>query len=188
MLDSLASLSRATLRVWQLDGSRWQLAAGPSAGADVPRAPSGHAHDAASWLALPGSPGFYLEIVPADGVHRDDIAPHVVPVVEGLLDAARSTQALTTELASRYEEIDLLYTIGELLGRANAVEEIASVILREVTAVVGARRAGLRIYDDGARVLSSVATLGTAPGVIPADVSVDEPEVVVARAFRSGRI
>ena len=103
--------------MWQLEGSRWKLAAGPADGV-APRAPRGHAHDAASWLALPGSPGLYLEIVPNDGVRRDDIAPHVVPVVEGLLEAARSTLALTTELASRYEEIDLLYTIGELLGRA----------------------------------------------------------------------
>ena len=139
-------------------------------------------------MALPNFPGLYLEIVLLNDGQRDPIATHVVPIVEGLLEAARSAAGLTTELAARYEEIDLLYTIGELLGGAHAVDEIASVILREVTAVVGARRAGLRVYDESLRLLRSVATLGTEPGAIPADVSVDAPDVVVARAFRSGRI
>jgi sigma-B regulation protein RsbU (phosphoserine phosphatase) len=44
------------------------------------------------------------------------------------------------------------------------------------------------VYDETDRVLRTVATLGAEPGVIPADVSVDAADVVVARAFRSGRI
>lgn len=185
---SLGALARATLRLWQLDGERWRLVAGPSDGSDAPRAPRGNRHDAASWLALPGSSGLFLEVAPSSGQRDDEIAQHVLPVVQGAIDAAGATAVLRAELAARDEEIDLLYTIGELLGRARAVEEVATVILREVTAVVGARRAGLRVYDDARRVLHGVATLGTEPGVIPADVSVDDADVVVVRAFHSGRI
>jgi sigma-B regulation protein RsbU (phosphoserine phosphatase) len=187
-LLSLGALARATLRLWQLDGDRWRLVAGPADGEDAPRAPHGNQHDAASWLALSGSSGLFLEVAPSSGQRDDAIAQHVLRVVQGALDAAHATTVLSAELAARYEEIDLLYTIGELLGRAHRVEDVAAVILREVTAVVGARRAGLRVYDDAGRVLRVVATLGTAPGVIPADVSVDDADVVVVRAFHTGRV
>jgi sigma-B regulation protein RsbU (phosphoserine phosphatase) len=188
LLVSLGALARATLRLWQLDGDRWRLVAGPSDGSAAPRAPHGNHHDAASWLALPDSAGLYLEVTPLSGRRNDEIAQHVLPVVQGAIDSARAAAALGAELAARYEEIDLLYTIGELLGRAHAVEEVATVILREVTAVVGARRAGLRVYNEEHRLLHSVATLGTEPGAVPADVSIDEADVVVVRAFLTGRV
>lgn len=188
MLESLGALAHATLRIWELDGNQWRLVAGQSAGAPAPRAPRGAAQESAAWLALHNSPGLFLEILPLRGGVPDDVAPHVAAVIEGLLESVRGIATLTTEVAARYEEIDLLYTIGELLGRAKSVDETAGVILREVAAVVGARRAGLRVYDDQLQRLRSVATLGTDPGAVPEDVSVDEPDVVVARAFRSGKI
>ena len=186
MLVSLGVMARATLRIWELDDNSWRLVAGPPA--DAPRAPRGSPQDATAWLALNNSPGLFLEVTPISGGSLDDVAPHVATVIEALLESVRGIAALTTEVAARYEEIDLLYTIGELLGRAHPVDEVASVILREVTAVVGARRAGLRIYDEQQQMLRSVATVGTEIGVIPEDVSVDAPDVVVARAFRSGKI
>lgn len=159
--------------------------AGSTSGADAPRAPR---QDAAAWHAIPDAPGHFLEILPGPGARADDLAARLLPVVHHLLDADRSITSLTYELAARYEEIDLLYTIGELLGHARSVDEVASIILREVTAVVGARRAGLRVYHETTGMLSTVATLGTAAGVIPADIHVDEPDTVVARAFRSAQI
>ncbi|MES2123440.1 MAG: hypothetical protein V4503_02005, partial [Gemmatimonadota bacterium] len=65
---------------------------------------------------------------------------------------------------------------------------MAALILREVTAVVGARRAGLRVHDPAADRLRLVAIVGTGPGVIPTEVPSDDPVAVVARAFREGRI
>lgn len=187
-LAPLGALAGATLRLWRLDGERWRLLAGHPAGVDAPRAPRGGEGDAASWLALPGSPGLFLEIVTPSGAPREEIVRHVLAVVQGMLESERATAALTGELAARYEEIDLLYSIGELLGGAHPVEEVASVILREVSAVVGARRAGLRVHDESRQLLRTVATLGTAPGAVPEEVSTDDPDAVVARAFRSGRI
>lgn len=162
--------------------------AGPASGAAAPRAPRGPGADAASWHAIADAPGHFLEIVPGHATRADDLAAHLLPIVQSLLEADRIHSSLTNELASRYEEIDLLYTIGELLGRAHAVEEVASLILREVTAVVGARRAGLRVHHEAAGTLATVATIGIADGTIPTEVRVDDPDAVVARAFRNAHI
>lgn len=188
VLAPLSALAGAPLRLWRLDGDRWQLVAGEPAGLDVPRAPRGAEGNAACWLALRGSPGLFLEVVSPPDAGRDDTARHVLAVVQAVLESERATAALSGELAARYEEIDLLYSIGELLGRAHPVDEVASVILREVSAVVGARRAGLRVHDEARGVLRTVATLGTAPGTVPEEVATDDPDAVAARAFRSGRI
>lgn len=189
MLPFLGALAGATLRLWRLDQDAWRLLAGPPPpGGDAPRAPRGAGSAAAAWLAIPESPGVFFEIAASDGAAAEELGTRLLPVIQALLDVERTNGELTAELAARYEEIDLLYSIGELLGRAHPVEEVASLILREVTAVVGARRAGLRIHDEATQVLRSVATLGTEEGVIPPEVAVAAEDVVVARAFRSGRI
>ncbi len=185
VLLPLAALARATIRVWRLEGNHWQLVAGPDSAA--PRAPRGGSEDA-SWTAFPDLPGLFLEVSPEAGGQVDEITTRVLPIVRMLLAGEEAATNLTSELAARYEEIDLLYTIGELLGHAHPVAEIAQVILREVTAVVGARRAGLRVYDEVEGVLRSVATIGTAPGEIPETVAIDDRSIVVVRAFQSQRI
>ncbi|MBP6442533.1 MAG: SpoIIE family protein phosphatase [Gemmatimonadales bacterium] len=130
----------------------------------------------------------FLEVVPLEGHRDDDLPARLLPIVQVILDAERNAVELTGELAARYEEIDLLYTIGELLGRARSVDDVAALILREVTAVVGARRAALRIFDAETRMLSTVASLGVTDETVPPAVSVDEQDIIVCRAFRSGRI
>ncbi|MEP6590159.1 MAG: GAF domain-containing SpoIIE family protein phosphatase [Gemmatimonadota bacterium] len=184
----LGALAGATLRLWRLDGERWALVAGSTTGAPAPRAPRGEGPQSASWHAVPDAPGLFLEILPETTDRAEDLVSRLLPIVRTLLEADRSTAALTGELASRYEEIDLLYTIGELLGRARAVDEVAALILREVSAVVGARRAGLRVHDAASDVLRLVATVGGVDGVIPPQVSVNDQDAVVARAFRDARI
>jgi phosphoserine phosphatase RsbU/P len=185
----LGALAGATLRLWRLDGQQWRLLAGPSNAGDVPAAPRGGGADpSASWLAVPDTGGAFLEITPLPGRSLGDDSSHILAVVQGLADHNRASIALAAELAARYEEIDLLYTIGELLGRARAVSEVAALILREICAVIGARRAGLRVYDESRRMLHTVATLGAEPGDIPEDVSIDDAAIVAARAFNSGRV
>jgi sigma-B regulation protein RsbU (phosphoserine phosphatase) len=185
VLAPLGALAAATLRLWRLDDDRWRLVAGPAVAGAVPRGRDG---GAASWLALPDSPGLFLEIVPLAAATAEEIARHVLPLVDRILESERATAALSAELASRYEEIDLLYSIGELLGRSHPVADVAAVILREVCAVVGARRAGLRVFDEPRRALRAVATLGSRLDAIPDEVSVDDEDAVVARCFRSARI
>jgi phosphoserine phosphatase RsbU/P len=47
------------------------------------------------------------------------------------------------ELAERYEEIDLLYRVGDLMGSAVRTEDAAGTMLRELADTIGARRASL---------------------------------------------
>jgi phosphoserine phosphatase RsbU/P len=91
------------------------------------------------------------------------------------------------ELAGRYEEIDLLYAISEILGRTVRLEEAAEIIVREVSAVVGARRASIMVYEEASRTLRTVAARGfTADGLVAVDV--DDDCSVAARVFREQRI
>jgi sigma-B regulation protein RsbU (phosphoserine phosphatase) len=186
LLGPLGALAGADLRLWRLDGAQWRLVAGIplSDGAGVPRGPGGNA----AWLALPDSGGVFLEITPDPGRDVTVASPHLLAVVQGLMEHERAMTALGAELVARFEEIDLLYTMGELLGRAHAVSEVAAVILREVSTVIGARRAGLRVYDESRHILHSVATLGAEPGAVPEDVAADDHNVVASRAFMSGRV
>ncbi len=139
-------------------------------------------------MAIPHSGGAFLEVVSDSAEHAQQLAENLLPVLRPLIEGEVLTHSLTTELASRSEELDLLYSIGELLGHSRALTDVGSVILRGVTSVIGARRAGLRVYDAEAGVLRSIGLLGTG-GTVPEEVPITAgDEVVVARAFRSARI
>ena len=60
----------------------------------------------------------------------------------------REVEHAANELAERYEEINLLYSISEILGRTVSLEEGAATILREVSETVGARRAAILVHDS----------------------------------------
>lgn len=95
------------------------------------------------------------------------------------------TTHLTEELATRYEEIDLLYTLNDILGQALRLEDAAGTIIRAVSDVVGAARASLAVLDADAGLLRTVAVQGfdgSAAGHIP----LDDPVSVAARAVREG--
>jgi sigma-B regulation protein RsbU (phosphoserine phosphatase) len=137
--------------------------------------------------ALPDVPDWELELDGPASLSPADRA-WLLELAGTLVRQALTVRSLTGQLAARYEEIDLLYSIGELLGRSRSVDEVAAFILREVSSVVGARRAGLRVFDPARRVLRLVATLGGGPGFVPAEIAVDQSELVLARAFKSGRV
>ncbi len=59
----------------------------------------------------------------------------------------------------------------------------AERIVREVSAVVGARRASLMVYDERAHELRNVAAEGFSVGDVP-PVPIDDPRSVAARVFR----
>ena len=87
------------------------------------------------------------------------------------------------ELDARRAEIELLYTISEILGRTATLADAALAIVREVSAVVGARRASIMVHDERAELLRTVAAIGFDPaGLEP--VSVEDTQSVAARVFR----
>ncbi len=87
------------------------------------------------------------------------------------------------ELAERYEEINLLYTISDILGRTVSLDQAAATILREVSETVGARRGAILVCDTAGEMLTPIAVVGVAVPVEP--VSVEEPDSISARAFRN---
>jgi sigma-B regulation protein RsbU (phosphoserine phosphatase) len=144
--------------------------------------------EGAAWLEpIAGEPGVWLEVVGGDPDELRKTAERIVPILGALLEAERQRAHVAEELAGRYEEIDLLYAISEILGRTVRLEEAAQIIVREVSAVVGARRGSIMVYEEASLTLRTVAARGFAPdGLVP--VPVDDDCSVAARVFREQRI
>jgi phosphoserine phosphatase RsbU/P len=179
------------VRLWRSHDRHLQLAAGIEPGWSLPvpdTAGPVPTPEGASWLEpVDGASGHWLELA---GGSEDDLrraAPRVMPIVAAMLDVERQRAFVAEELAGRYEEIDLLYAISEILGRTVRLDEAAQVIVREVSAVVGARRASIMVYDESSRTLRTVAARGFAPaGLNP--VEVDDLDSVAARVYREQRV
>jgi phosphoserine phosphatase RsbU/P len=136
--------------------------------------------------AVPGPRHAWVVVGPSPA-SRAALETHLrflLPVVSHFLQAALEVEHAATELAERYEEINLLYTIGEILGRTVTLEEAAHTILTEVSETVGARRATLLVHDAPAGVLRVVAALGAQPAALPS-IRTDNPCSVTARVFRT---
>jgi sigma-B regulation protein RsbU (phosphoserine phosphatase) len=125
-----------------------------------------------------------LEILPDGATPRHEALADVIAVVLG---AERETNLVAAELSDRYEEIDLVYTISEILGRTIRLDEAARRILHEVSTVVRARRATLLVADEERGVLRLVAARGMSAGEIE-PIEMDDPCSVAARVFREQRI
>src|SRR5207245_10687006 len=108
-------------------------------------------------------------------------------IVGSVLAAERDAAQVAAELSERYEEIDLIYTISEILGHTIRLDEAARRILTEVSNVVRARRATLLVHDEERNVLRIAAARGMDPAeAVP--IEIDDPGSVAARAFREMRI
>ena len=191
MLDGLGALVGGRVRVWRSQDRSLQIAGGSDPGwalsiptaAGLTRTPEGPA-----WLEpIEGVAGYWLEVTAGNEDELRRAGPRLVPIVAAMLDAERQRAFVAEELAGRYEEIDLLYAISEILGRTVRLDEAAQIIVREVSAVVGARRASIMVYDETSRALRTVAARGFEPeGLLP--VPVDDKGSVAARVFREQRI
>ena len=113
-------------------------------------------------------------------------AKFLLPVVAQYLQAALEVEHAANELAERYEEINLLYTTSEILGRAVTLEETATTILEEISQTVGARRGSILVHDRVTDTLQVVAALGTDPAdTVP--IAIDDPCSTSARVYREQR-
>lgn len=183
------------MRLWRSDGHSLGIVGGtdpgwsltPPAGSGLTTTPAGPA-----WLEpVNGAPGLWLEVGSTGASSRGEdhlrhAAPRVLSLVAALLESERQRAHVAEELAGRYEEIELLYAISEILGRTVRLEEAAQIIVREVSAVVGARRASIMVFDETSRTLRTVAARGFAPeGLVP--VAVADDCSIAARVFRERR-
>jgi sigma-B regulation protein RsbU (phosphoserine phosphatase) len=108
----------------------------------------------------------------------------LLPFISQVLRGAQEVEHAAIELAERYEEINLLYTISEILGRTVTLEEAASTILTEISETVGARHASILVFEPATNALHVVAAIGTDAATAPA-ISVDDPDCVSSRVFRT---
>ena len=117
----------------------------------------------------------------------DQLLGRTVPLVRRL---TRERDGATHELADRYEEINLLYAIGELLGGTSSVERVADTVLRELAITVGATRAVFLLTNRSSGsvgTLAPIASIGLDGREYPV-VSVDDESHIAGRAFRSGNV
>lgn len=176
-LEAYADTHRSALRVRRRDGAggsaevvferRWESADCAEASADQ---------------VLPD--GVLLEVSltgPEATVARAAFAAAAVARLLGFEREARST---ATELAERYEEINLLYTISEILGSVLSLDDAAQRILAQVADVLGARRATLWTPEAAGEALRLRAVVGAPPA--RDRISADDVDSVTARVFRSG--
>jgi sigma-B regulation protein RsbU (phosphoserine phosphatase) len=99
-------------------------------------------------------------------------------------DLEREIDNAARELAERYEEINLLYTISEILGHTVSLSEAATQILHEVSETVGARRASILVVEPGGSMLTPVAAVGVGTNELPV-THIDDPVSIAARVFRT---
>jgi hypothetical protein len=167
VLDAFHVATGCPVSVWseREDRSLVEIAsappgASPPVATTLPRTP-GHvtvcdAAGATQFASLVTGPQRAWVIVgPCDGAHS--YVDFLLPVVAQYLQSVMEVEHAARELAERYEEINLLYTISEILGRTVTLEEAASTILTEVSETVGARRASILVHDRVTDTLQAAA-------------------------------
>ena len=111
----------------------------------------------------------------------ESFASLLAPVCAQYLRSARELEHATAELAERYEEINLLYAINEILGRTVALDEAARIILHELSDTVGATRGALLVHDAANDQLVPVAAMGTERELAP--IPMTDSAAIAVRVF-----
>ncbi|MDB4916421.1 MAG: protein phosphatase domain protein [Gemmatimonadetes bacterium] len=123
---------------------------------------------------------------PADRTEVDRYLKFVRPVVVQYLQNTMEVEHAANELAERYEEINLLYSISEILGRTVSLEHGAATILKEVSETVGAHRGSILIHDHTTESLQVIARIG-GEGIPTSPIALDDGCSVGAHVFRTLR-
>ena len=180
------------MRLWRSEAGRVRATAlSGEHGAWWPELEGSEGHAIAArggvaWLEpIPGVPGTWVQLGPdgSDAGTRPQRARAAASLLAETFDTERELGQVAGELATRYEEINLLYSISETLGRTVRLEEAAKLIVKEVSDVVGARRASIMVHDPAASVLRVVAGRGLEVGQLE-PVDVDDDCSIAAKVFR----
>jgi phosphoserine phosphatase RsbU/P len=143
------------------------------------------ASDVAHRVELSDGPSLVLEVRPgADGAPGDP--GFLAKALAQLLHHEKEARSAARELTERYEEINLLYFISEILASVLSVPDAAERILAEVADVLGARRATLWVYDPVDRQLYIAASVG-AEGM-KGPISVDDRDSATVWVFRERQV
>ncbi|HEX8906559.1 MAG TPA: SpoIIE family protein phosphatase, partial [Longimicrobiaceae bacterium] len=135
-------------------------------------------------VEVPGTE-YALELPCADRPTAEGAARFLASTLARVLRHDDEIRSFSREISERYEEINLLYSISEILGSIISLEQAAGTIITEVASILGASRAALWVHDAerGQLVLAAVEGGDGFRGPIP----VDDPCSVTASVFREGR-
>ncbi len=198
--DVLSAFHEATacnVAVWSRDGEAAPLrfVAG-TARADAPREewlPTGtvvHTEETAGGrvllMAVRGPRPAWIVLGPCDVdlAALEGYVQFLRPIVAQFLQNSLEVEHAANELAERYEEINLLYSISEILGRTVSLEEGASTILREVSETVGAHRGSILVVNRATNAFDVIARIG-GEGIPTVPIALDDTCSVSAHVFRT---
>ncbi|MGI9140711.1 MAG: PP2C family protein-serine/threonine phosphatase [Gemmatimonadaceae bacterium] len=135
---------------------------------------------------LAGPKRAWMTVGPCEGdqLPLERNARLLLPVVNQMMRTGLEMEHTAAELAGRYEEISLLYTISEILGRTVTLEEAATTILTELSQTVGARRGAILLYDRPTTMLYAVAAIGIEQTQLTS-IPINDMGSVAARVFRT---
>ncbi len=134
-----------------------------------------------STARINGLAGRRLEIELEGPDEQDDI-DFVVSVLDQALAHENEARSAAHELSERYEEINLLYSIAEILASFLSMEQATTRILQEVADVLGARRAALWVLDRDTDQLLLSAAVGDEG--LEGPIALDDGTSVTSRVFR----
>lgn len=183
-LDTIEQFRQAfgrEVRLWTRERDCW-VALWPAArNGDCPTQPPG----ASVPLTLENGATLRVEVVGADSANDEAAACFLASALDSAWRHDEEVRAFSREMADRYEEITLLYSISEILGSVISLEEAADTILEEVVDTLAMHRATLWVHEPAAAHLVRVATVG-AEGH-PGPVVVSDPCSITATVFRERR-
>jgi sigma-B regulation protein RsbU (phosphoserine phosphatase) len=162
------------IRLWMKQENEW-LCVYPEMFSSVTGASSG----TRARLTRATEGEFEIELV---GDHGAEDLDFVVGALEQLFSHEAEARSAAHELSERYEEINLLYSISEILASFLSMEEATTRILDEVADVLGARRAALWVADAGQQTLILTAAVGDEG--LDGPIAMDDESSVTARVFR----
>ncbi len=108
--------------------------------------------------------------------------------IAGRIRAQCDLDSLSGEILNKYEELALLYELGEELGSVFDTREICRIVLNKALGVIGARKASLLLLDPSGRTLRVAACAGSIPaGAAAAEVLLDASKGVWGHVVRTGK-
>jgi phosphoserine phosphatase RsbU/P len=174
LLDSLCGSGAPCVRLWgEEEGAAHCIY--PDNGAEPEPWPDAVRHE------VQVADGSALTLEFQDPAHAG-MGAFLASAVAATLGYEREARSAARELTERYEEINLLYFISEILASVLSVPDAATRILSEVTDVLGARRASLWVYHADEDELHLAAAVGE--DGVPGPIAIQDPDSATAWVFR----
>ncbi len=174
LVEEYASAHEVQVNLWERVEDGWVLIVGPGS--------RDATHPGASAVPLDVHDGRSLAIEVV-GAETPSQARFLAKAMNRAARYDEESRFIGRELAERYEEITLLYTISEVLGSVISLEAAASTILSEVTDSMGVERAALWLHNPRSDALERVAAVGEEGAGDAVDVR--DPGSMTAAVFRT---